>query len=208
MIYCFDLDGTLTDPREGITKSIAHALERMGHEPPPLQQLEFAIGPPLRGTFAQLLCDDRRESVERAIDYYRERYTAVGLFENAPYPGIGDTLAGLRSAGATLFVATSKPHTYATRIVEHFGLRPHFEFVHGSELDGTRDDKRELLAHILEQHGLDPAGTSMVGDRGVDMSAARHHGLTAIGALWGFGSREELLEAGAQRLCAGHAELL
>ena len=203
----FDLDGTLTDPREGITRCIAHALERMGHEPPPLHELTFAIGPPLRGSLAQLMRDDRRETVEQALAYYRERFADVGLFENTPYDGIAETLAALRASGRTLYVATSKPLVFAERIVRHFGLDSHFDAVHGSELDGTREAKRDLLAHVLAHHGLAANGTVMVGDRGVDMDAARHHGLRGIGALWGFGSREELLEAGAHALCAGPREL-
>lgn len=197
----FDLDGTLTDPREGITRSIAYALERMGLEPPPLEALVFAIGPPLRASLARLLADERREPVERALAFYRERFADVGLFENAPYEGIAAELAALRAAGARLFVATSKPLVYAERIVRHFNLDAHFEAVHGCELDGTREDKRDLLAHLLGLHGLDARRTTMVGDRGVDMGAARHHGLRALGALWGYGSREELLDAGAHDLC-------
>ena len=178
----FDLDGTLTDPREGITRCIAHALERMGVEPPPLEQLTFAIGPPLRASLAQLLGRDDRESVEQAIAHYRERFSDVGLFENAPYDGIAETLAELSRRGATLFVATSKPRVYAERIVRHFGLDAHFVAVHGCELDGTREDKRDLLADLLPHHGIDAREAVMIGDRGVDMIAARHHGVQALGA--------------------------
>jgi phosphoglycolate phosphatase len=199
----FDLDGTLTDPREGITKCIAHALERMGVEPPPPEALTFAIGPPLRASLARLIGTDSREAVERAIAHYRERFADVGLYENAPYEGIADALAALRDAGHVLYVATSKPRVYAERIVAHFGLHAHFEAVHGCELDGTREDKRDLLAHLFPSCGLDPARAVMIGDRGVDMAAARHHGARALGALWGYGSRQELLEAGAQALLAG-----
>ena len=204
----FDLDGTLTDPREGITRSIAHALERLGVEPPPLDALTFAIGPPLRATFATLLATDERETIELALSHYRERFGDVGLFENAPYDGIAETLEALAGRGATLFVATSKPLVYARRIVEHFELGRHFVEVHGCELDGTREDKRDLIAHILPRHGLDAARSAMIGDRGVDMRAARHHGLRAVGALWGYGTREELEGHGAQALCANPAGLL
>jgi phosphoglycolate phosphatase len=197
----FDLDGTLTDPREGITRSIAHALERMGREPPPLDDLCFAIGPPLRASLAKLLGEDRRETVEQALAHYRERFADVGLFENAPYDGIAELLATLQGSGTRLFVATSKPLVYADRIVRHFGFDSHFEAVHGCELDGTREDKRDLLAHLLATHAI--AGgpdIAMVGDRGVDMSAAKLHGLRGLGALWGYGSRAELLDAGAHDL--------
>jgi phosphoglycolate phosphatase len=199
--YLFDLDGTLTDPREGITRSIAHALEQMGVAPPPLVDLEFAIGPPLRASLARLLGTESREAVEQALAHYRERFGDVGLFENAPYDGIEETLRTLAATGATLVVCTSKPVVYARRIVEHFALGVHFAEVHGCELDGTRENKVDLIAHILPHHDFEAARAVMIGDRGVDMLAARHHGLAAVGALWGFGSRDELLEAGAQSLC-------
>ena len=203
----FDLDGTLTDPREGITRCIAHALERMGIEPPPLEDLTFAIGPPLRDSLASLLGTRDRDAVERALAHYRERFADVGLFENAPYEGIAEALAAISDTGAQLFVATSKPLVYAERIVRHFDLHAHFVAVHGCELDGTREDKRDLLAHLLPHHGIAPDRAVMIGDRGVDMRAARHHGLHAIGALWGYGSVNELQSAGAHCLCAEPAAL-
>jgi phosphoglycolate phosphatase len=174
----------------------------MGREPPPLEDLTFAIGPPLRASLARLIGTDAREAVERALAHYRERFADVGLFENSLYAGIGETLSRLREAGLPLFVATSKPRVYAERIVRHFALDAHFEAVHGCELDGTREDKRDLLAHLFPHHGLAPAEAAMVGDRGVDMIAARHHGASAIGALWGYGTRDELLDAGAGQLAS------
>ena len=203
----FDLDGTLTDPREGITRSIAFALERLGIAPPPLDALTFAIGPPLRGSLARLIGSDEPAAVERALVLFRERFTDIGIFENQPYDGILDALAGLRERGATLHVATSKPRVYAERIIERFALAPHFVAIHGCELDGTREDKRDLIAHLMPRHGIDAGRAAMVGDRGADMIAARHHRLHAVGALWGYGSREELLDGGAQSLCAGPAQL-
>ncbi len=196
----FDLDGTLTDPFEGITRSLAYALGRMGREAPPPETLGFAIGPPLRQSLARLLGTDSPEAVERALGHYRERFGEVGLFENAPYEGVAAALAQLRAAGHRLFVATSKPRVYAERIVRRFALEPHFEAVHGCELDGTREDKRELLAHLLPAHGLAAPQAAMVGDRGADMRAARHHGAFAVGVTWGYGTAAELLEGGAQRL--------
>jgi len=197
----FDLDGTLTDPKEGITRSIAHALERMGVAPPPLDDLTFAIGPPLRKSLARLIGTEEREAVERCLAHYRERFADVGLFENRPYDGMVETLAALRERGSELYVATSKPRVYAERIVRHFGLDVHFVAVHGCELDGTREAKLELLEHLIVSHGFDRRHAVMVGDRDVDMLAARHHGLGALGVTYGYGSREELLEAGAHALC-------
>jgi phosphoglycolate phosphatase len=204
----FDLDGTLTDPREGITRCLAHALERLGLEPPPPDDLVFAIGPPLRASLATLLGTDSREEVERALAHYRERFADIGLFENAPYDGIAEALMALRAEGHDLYVATSKPRVYAERILSHFALDVHFVAVHGCELDGTREDKRDLLAHLLPHHSLAPATTTMVGDRGVDMVAARHHGAHALGATWGYGSRAELAESGAHLLCDRPGDLV
>ena len=203
----FDLDGTLTDPREGITRSLAYALERMGHAPPPLAEMTFAIGPPLRRSIAQLLGNEDRAVVERALAFYRERFADVGLYENAPYEGIAEALVALRATHATLLVATSKPRVYAERIVRHFGLDGHFVAVHGCELDGTREDKRDLLAHLLGHHRIAGEACVMVGDRDVDMRAALHHGAGALGALWGYGSRAELQGAGAHALCEAPGDL-
>jgi phosphoglycolate phosphatase len=207
MNYLFDLDGTLTDPREGITRSIAHALERMGVAPPPLDDLCFAIGPPLRKSLARLIGTEEREAVERCLAHYRERFADVGLFENAPYEGIANALAALRGRGATLYVATSKPRVYAERIVRHFDLEVHFAAVHGCELDGTRESKMDLLEHLIATHSLERRGAVMVGDRDVDMLAARHHGLGALGVTYGYGGHAELLEAGAHALCERAADL-
>jgi len=203
----FDLDGTLTDPREGITRSIAYALERMGIAPPPLDALTFAIGPPLRRSLAQLLGSESPEAIERTLSFYRERFADVGLFENAVYDGVADCLGALAGTGATLVVATSKPRVYAERIVRHFALDRHFAAIHGCELDGTREDKRDLLAHLLPHHGFEARHAVMVGDRGADMVAACHHGVLAVGALWGYGSRDELAQAGAVHFCASPREL-
>ena len=205
--YLFDLDGTLTDPREGITRSIAHALERMGVAAPPLDDLCFAIGPPLRKSLARLIGTEEREAVERCLAHYRERFADVGLFENAAYEGIAEALATLRGEGATLFVATSKPKVYAERIVRHFGFDAHFEAIHGCELDGTREAKRDLLEHLLATHAVERGAAVMVGDRDVDMAAARHHGLGALGVTYGYGGRDELLGAGAHALCDAPREL-
>jgi phosphoglycolate phosphatase len=143
--------------------------------------------------------------VERAIGHYRERFADVGLFENSVYAGIPEALASL--GHARLFVATSKPQVYAERILRHFDLERHFTAIHGCDLDGTREDKRDLLAHLLPHHGVDPGRAVMIGDRGVDMRAARHHGVAALGALWGYGDEAELREHGAHALCEAPASL-
>ena len=202
----FDLDGTLTDPKPGITRCIAHALIGLGHAPPDLDQLAWCIGPPLRGTFARLLATDDDTLLDRAIAIYRERFGTVGLFENAIYPGVADAVADVRAAGYATFVATSKPHVFATRIVAHFGLAALFDGVYGSELDGTRVDKGELIAHALAERGLDPARVVMIGDREHDMIGARRSGVRAIGVTYGYGSEAELRAHGAVAIApAPHA---
>jgi len=202
----FDLDGTLTDPREGIVACIRHALVGLGREVPPERDLVTFIGPPLRPAFEAML--GSRELADRAVALYRERFATLGMFENEVYPGVAETLATLRDLGFTLLVATSKPTTFAVRILEHFELAGHFAGVHGSELSGERSDKGELLAHLLHARNLSPRDAIMIGDRSFDMLAARKHGIGAIGVLWGYGSRDELLDAGAEVLVTRMDELV
>ena len=206
MNVLFDLDGTLTDPRTGILSCIRHALTVMDRRCPSDTELVAFIGPPLQQTFAALL-GGNAEEVATAVDLYRERFSRVGMFENAVYQGIEDALHALKRNGAVLFVATSKPTPYAKRILEHFRLSAYFDATHGSELDGTRAEKRELIAHVLATESLSPVATCVVGDRQHDMKGAVANGVRAIGALWGYGSREELLAAGASCLCERPSDL-
>lgn len=196
-----DLDGTLTDPREGIVGCLRHAFLSLGRTPPPDATLARCIGPPLAESFRRLLPGGAGEdAVARAIAHYRERFDAQGWAENRVYPAIPDFLAALRARGWRAFVATSKPAVFATRITRHFSLQP-LAGVHGSELDGRRTDKGELIAHVLRVEGLDPALTVMVGDRHHDVRGACANGVAALGVTWGYGSREELRGAGARWLC-------
>jgi len=202
----FDLDGTLTDPKPGITRSIQYALRRLDRAVPSEDELTWCIGPPLRASLQKLLGGD--ELADRALALYRERFADIGLYENEIYPGIADILAALAASRRRLFVATSKPHIYAERIVAHFGLADRFERVFGSELDGTRVDKTELLRHALRVTDVDPSRAAMIGDRSHDMIGARNNGMTAIGVLYGYGSRAELVEAGAHHICATPDKLI
>jgi phosphoglycolate phosphatase len=202
----FDLDGTLTDPKPGITGSIQYALKKLGHTVPSQDELTWCIGPPLHASLKALTGTDAL--ADQALLLYRERFSEVGLFENTPYEGIHDTLAAVAATGARMFVATSKPAVYAVRIVDHFGLKPYFERVFGSELDGTRVDKRDLLRYALDEAAVDPRNAIMIGDRSHDVIGARTNGMTAIGVLYGYGSETELKEAGAHHICAAHPELL
>lgn len=206
MNVLLDLDGTLTDSRQGIIGCIRHALIGLGDPCPPDPELRRYIGPPLHETFAALFGADAQK-VDQAIALYRERYSATGLFDNSVYPGIHAALASLAARGAKLFLATSKPRVYAERIVEHFDLARHLIAVYGSELDGTRSNKAALIAHVLKTQGLSPHSSCMVGDRMHDMIGANANDVVAIGALWGYGSRGELIEAGARSLCEAPSSL-
>jgi phosphoglycolate phosphatase len=197
----FDLDGTLTDPREGITRCIQYALERLNRSVPDQSELEAYIGPPLRATFATILETSETALVERAVRLYRERFAGVGLFENEVYEGVPAMLVSLKAAPYRLFVATSKAEIFAAQILEHFNLSQFFDGVYGSTLDGRFDDKAELLRHLLSSESLQSSETVMVGDRKHDVIAARQNSLLALGVTYGYGSREELIAARADALC-------
>jgi phosphoglycolate phosphatase len=199
-VIFFDLDGTLTDPKIGITRSIRHALIKLDRAAPPEDELTWCIGPPLRASFQTML--GRDDLADRAVSLYRERFADIGIFENSVYPGVTDILSVLAASGRRLFVATSKPAIYAERIIDHFDLRGYFERVFGSELDGTRADKTELLDYALKATGVDPQRAAMIGDRRHDMIGARNNRMTAIGVLYGYGSEAELVDAGAHHVCA------
>ena len=197
----FDLDGTLTDPGVGITTSVAYALACFGITPPPREQLYPFIGPPLHESFQRFYGfseEQSFEAVERYRDYYRER----GIWQNQLYPGIDTLLAALREAGYTLALATSKPEIFARQILDHFSLAQYFSFVAGSNLDGTRTKKGEVIAYARKLSGAQPDESLMIGDREHDVLGAREQGLRCIGVLYGYGSREELLAAGAWQLAA------
>jgi len=194
----FDLDGTLTDPREGIVSCIKHALYTLRKPVPEDSELVKFIGPPLRASFYDLLLSE--EDADAAVAAYRDRFISLGIFENAIYEGIPEALEVLRTQGGRLFVATSKPRVFAERIIEHFGLGKHFSAIYGSELDGKLSDKGELVAYALASSKLAPNDTVMIGDRRHDIAGALANGVFAAGVLWGYGSREELTAAGAQKL--------
>jgi phosphoglycolate phosphatase len=202
----FDLDGTLTDPKLGNTRSVQYALSKLDRTAPPEDELTWCIGPPLRASLKKMLGTD--DLADRALSLYRERFADIGIFENEVYPGIEETLSVLTGSGRRLFVATSKPSLYAERIIDHFKLRVYFERVFGAELDGRRSDKTELLGYALETTRVDPSQAIMIGDRSHDMIGARNNGMTAVGVLYGYGNEEELLDAGAHHICATPRRLL
>jgi phosphoglycolate phosphatase len=188
-----DLDGTVTDPLEGIAGCIRHAMRCMRLEAPNEDELRGAIGPPLRQSFARLLSRRGAEArVEEAMRSYRERFSTVGLLENRVYPGVPEMLSELNAAGCRLFIATSKPTVFARRIVDHFELSGHFADVYGSELDGRLENKADLIRFLLEEEGIAANDVAMIGDRSHDVVGAKANGILSVGVLWGYGSREEL----------------
>jgi phosphoglycolate phosphatase len=197
----FDLDGTLTDSRPGITASIRHALDRLGYACPDDAALGTYIGPPLRGTLSTLLDSHDAALIETALGHYRTRYDAVGLFENRVYDDVPAMLDTIARHGHAMLVATAKPQHAAARIVEHFGLASHFIGVYGAEPGGRFDAKIDLLAHLIESGVIRADRSVMVGDRASDVVAAKVNGIRSIGALWGYGDPGELAEAGADVLC-------
>lgn len=187
----FDLDGTLTDPREGITRSVQYALAQLGIDEPDLQALEHFIGPPLLQCFMHSYHFDEATAWQ-AVNHYRARFKVSGLYENRVFEGVEALLSALGEQGRTLYIATSKPTVFAEQIARHFDFARHFKVIYGSELDGTRTDKVELIHYLLQQEGLEPAQSLMIGDRKHDLIGARRNGLHAAAVGYGFGSIEEL----------------
>jgi phosphoglycolate phosphatase len=206
-VLLFDLDGTLTDPKPGITGCIRFALDQLGVSCPGDDALVAFIGPPLRDTFATLLDTLETARIEEAMGLYRQRFAATGLYENQVYAGVPAMLEHCRRAATAMYVATSKPAVFAARIVQHFGLDHHFRQVFGAELDGRRENKADLLAYLLASEGVSPQAAVMIGDRAADVRAARANGVRSIGVLWGYGSEHELLDAGVETLCQTPSEL-
>jgi phosphoglycolate phosphatase len=194
----FDLDGTLTDPGEGITNSVAYALDKFGITVTDRASLYPFIGPPLVDSFMKFY-GFSHEDAERAVVCYREYFRDRGIFENRLYEGIPEALKALKDAGKTLVIATSKPEPFAKRIVEHFGLSPYFTLVAGASFDETRSEKWDVIEYAMDSLKLtDRSEIVMIGDRKHDIIGAKKTGLDSVGVLWGYGDREELTSAGAE----------
>jgi len=202
----FDLDGTLTDPAEGIVRCIQHSLTTLNVACPPVEELTRYIGPPLREAFISIANSSDEVLIERAVTVFRERFSTVGLFENTPYVDVPQMLTDLSSF--QLYVATSKPQSYAEKILCHFSLAEHFIEIHGNDMEGRLDDKAELVKELLERRALRPEETIMVGDRKHDVIAAKKNGVASLGVTWGYGSRDELVNAGADYLCESPREVV
>lgn len=206
-IIFFDLDGTLTDPTEGITKSVQYALARLGIDEPDRERLRPFIGPPLHQSLTRLYGFDE-EQAWRAIEAYREYFARRGMYENLLFPGVPELLAQLRAVGRILYVVTSKPTHFAAPIVEHFGLTDHFARVIGSELDLSNADKPTLVRLARALHPDEPdAAFVMIGDREHDIVGAQANGLASIGVTYGAGTAAEIAAAGPTHIAHSVAEL-
>jgi phosphoglycolate phosphatase len=194
----FDLDGTLTDPAIGITNSVEYALNKFNIQTKEKSELYKFIGPPLQDSF-EILYNFSKDEAVKAVKYYREYYSYKGIYENYVYAGIEDLLKNLLTYNKTLIVATSKPEYYAKKILAHFCISKHFTFIAGSKMDGTRVRKSEVIAYALDQLKIaDKEKTIMIGDREHDIVGAYNQGIDSMGVLYGYGSKEELVQAGAK----------
>lgn len=196
----FDLDGTLTDSREGIIRSILHALNYYGIQVEDQDTLRPFLGPPLAESFRKYFNFSQEQSLE-AVGYYREYFAVKGLLENRVYDGVEELVKNLQNRGYKLFLATSKPEIYAKQIMDHFGLSPYFTFIGGATLDESRLKKADVIRYVLEENQItDMSDVVMVGDRNQDVWGAKQNGIDVIGVLYGYGSREELEEAGVDAI--------
>ena len=202
----FDLDGTLTDPKEGITNSVAYALKHYGIEVENKNTLCTFIGPPLIHSFSKYYGFDEKKCTD-AVEVYREYFSKKGIFENELYEGIIPLLELLRSKHLRLFIATSKPERFACEIARHFGFDKYFEAIRGIPMDGEKMTKGEVIAKLLREFSLDTSDTLMVGDRSYDVAGARENGLDCVGVLYGYGDRRELENAGAKYIVQDIQEL-
>jgi phosphoglycolate phosphatase len=202
-----DLDGTLIDSQPGIQASCLAALRALGHKPDETLDIRRAIGPPLEELMQILLRSYGDDRIGEAVAAYRQHYGESGFLGSVPYPGIGKSLEEMKRSGLRIYLATSKRAMFASRILDHLKFATYFDGVHGSLPGGELDHKPELLAYVLSKHGLSPSHSLMVGDRRHDISGAHAVGMRGLGVLWGYGSRDELETAGADRLVDSPADL-
>ena len=201
----FYLDGNLTDSGEGIINCAALALRHFGLPVPSREEMRVFVGPPLYETFQKFGVP--ADKTDEAIRVYRSRYIPTGMFENTPYPGVKALLEALKSEGYTLYVATSKPEEMSVTILEKFGLAPYFDRICGASTDTSRSTKDAVIAYLLAQIGA-KEDMVMVGDTKYDVLGAKAHGIPAIGVSWGYGSAEEMMEAGAVAIADTTQQLL
>lgn len=202
----FDLDGTLTDPAEGITNSVAYALEKYGIKVEDRKSLYTFIGPPLNDSFMKYYGFSAEKAMD-AIMVYREYFREKGIFENEVYDGIPELLARIKETGRKIVLATSKPEEFAVRILEHFDLMKYFDVVAGASMDEKRNKKGDVIKYAMEKGGFTAEEAVMIGDREHDIYGAKENGLMSIGVLFGFGSEDELKQAGADYIAASVEEI-
>lgn len=200
----FDLDGTITDSGEGIINCVIYALERFGLPIPDRNSLRCFVGPPLHESFIKQGIPAER--AEEAVAVYRERYVPTGMFENTPYPGIREVLESLKANGHTLYVASSKPEWMCVEILKHLELDQYFEQICGATMDTSRTNKEAVIAYLMEQNGR-PDNMVMVGDTKFDVLGAKFHGIPCVGVSWGYGTVDEMREAGAAAIAFSMKEL-
>lgn len=209
----FDLDGTLTDPGEGVTNSVAYALEKRGIHVADHRELYCFIGPPLHVSFQTFYGFTAEEATHAIVDY-REYYRDRGIYENVVYDGMEDVLRTLQAAGKTLAVATSKPEVFARRVLEHFHLNGYFDVIAGASMDTSRTAKSDIITYALAEltakagKAPDPKKTLMIGDRSHDIHGAANNGLDSMGILYGYGDRAEMEEAQATYIAETVADIL
>lgn len=208
-VILFDLDGTLTDSGEGITRSVQYALEKIGKPEPERQKLNIFVGPPLLEQFQEYAAIDK-ETAKKAVEYYRERYAPVGIYENELYPGILEMLEELKARGYRLGVASSKPENFVNTVLEHFHMTSYFDQIVGSKPDGGRTDKTAVIEEALLRMGLEKHRNQviMVGDKEHDVLGARKAGLDCIAVSYGYGTMEELENAHPLKIVNSTEELL
>jgi phosphoglycolate phosphatase len=206
-VILFDLDGTLTDPGEGITNSVAYALRKWGIEVEDRKELYTFIGPPLSASFAKYYGFSEEDSL-KCVDYYREYFGDIGIFENEVYDGVHDLLTHLKEIGKTLVLATSKPEQYAKRILEHFDLAKYFDYVSGASMDESRNKKGDVIRYAIENFDIDVSKAVMIGDREHDILGAKENSLRSIGVLYGYGDRAEHEAAGADYIAETVEDIL
>ena len=206
--FLFDLDGTLTDPGIGITNSVMYALEKFDIHVSDRRELYPFIGPPLDESFKKYF-GFSDEQIVKAIEYYRENYRNGGLFENEVYQGIPELLTELKARGAVVALATSKPYDFSVRILEHFELDKYFDHIGAATMDGSVSKKADVILKLLnEMYVKDIDSILMIGDRFHDIEGAKANNLRSCGVLWGYGSRDELMDAGADYIIEKPSELL
>ncbi|MCR3759581.1 HAD family hydrolase [Clostridium felsineum] len=202
----FDLDGTLTDSAEGITKSVQYSLNKFNIKVDDISSLNKFVGPPLKASFMDYY-DFDEDKANTAISYYREYFKAKGMFENRVYEGIETLLTALKAKGFHLVVATSKPTVFSEQILKHFKLKEYFDKIVGSSLDGSLSKKEDVINYALKSLNIDSSDAIMIGDREYDIIGAFKNNLPSIGVTYGFGSSEELKEAGADYIVNSVDEL-